>query len=56
MAKMVSDVFGNGNSKVVFDIPEKNEYGYAPDTKLFLSSDTYKEKAKNHAIEVLQRF
>ena len=26
------------------------------DAKLFLSSDTYKEKAKKHAIEVLQRF
>lgn len=37
MAKMVVDKFSNGNSKVIFDIPLENKYGYAADTKLKLS-------------------
>lgn len=38
MAQMVAEEFSKGMSKVVFDIPEGNEYGYAPDTKMQLSS------------------
>lgn len=38
MACMVAREFSNGKSEVVFDIPEGNDYGYAPDTKLRLSS------------------
>jgi len=38
MAQMVADTLSGGKSKVIFDIPEGNTYGYAPDTKLRLSS------------------
>ena len=38
MACMVAEKFSNGKSKVIFDIPEGNEYGYAPYTRLKLSS------------------
>ena len=39
MAALVAQTIGNGQCKVVFDIPENgNAYGYAPDTKLFMSS------------------
>lgn len=39
MAELVVNKFSNGRSKVVFDIPKENKYGYAPDTKLKLSSE-----------------
>ena len=39
MARMVADKFSEGRSKVVFDIPNGNQYGYAPETKLRLSSE-----------------
>lgn len=39
MAQMVASEFSNGKSKVVFDIPTSNVYGYAPDTKLKLSNE-----------------
>ena len=38
MASMVAENFSDGKSKVVFDISEGNEFGYAPQTKLKLSS------------------
>lgn len=38
MACMVADEFSEGKSSVEFDIPEENKFGYAPDTKLKLSS------------------
>ena len=38
MASMVAERFSRGQSKVVFDIPENNLYGYAPETRLKLSS------------------
>lgn len=39
MAQMVADEFSKGKSKIVFDIPEVNQYGYAPDTKMRLSAE-----------------
>lgn len=39
MARMVASEFGQGKCKVVFDIPETNEFGYAADTKMRLSSE-----------------
>lgn len=39
MAQMVAHEFSNGKSKVIFDIPTDNVYGYAPDTKLKLSNE-----------------
>lgn len=38
MARLVADKFSAGKSKVVFDIPKDNMYGYAPDTKMRLSA------------------
>ena len=38
MADLVARHFSNGKSKVVFDIPQNNSFGYAPDTKMRLSS------------------
>ena len=38
MAQMVVEQFSNGKSSVVFDIPKDNKFGYAPETKLRLSS------------------
>lgn len=43
MAQLVSENFGKGQSKVVFDIPQNIlTYGYAQDVKLHLSSDKMK--------------
>lgn len=39
MAQMVASSFSEGKSKVIFDIPEGNYYGYAPATKMQLSSE-----------------
>ena len=38
MAKMVCENFSDGKSKLVFDIPKENSFGYAADTHLKLSS------------------
>ena len=38
LAQTVVNVIGNDTSQIVFDIPDDNQYGYAPDTKLKLSS------------------
>ncbi|MDO5154698.1 MAG: NAD-dependent epimerase/dehydratase family protein [Eubacteriales bacterium] len=43
MAKMVADTIGNGDVKVVFDIPEDQlTYGYAPDVAMHLNADKLK--------------
>lgn len=39
MAELVAEQFSGGRSRVVFDIPEENTFGYAPDTKLHLSAE-----------------
>ena len=38
MAQLVIDVYESSKSKVVFDIPETNVFGYAPNTTMKLSS------------------
>lgn len=38
MADMVAKTFSDGRSRLVFDIPEGNAFGYAPDTKMRLSA------------------
>ena len=42
MAQMVAEMFSDGKSKVVFDIPKGNQYGYAPDTQMRLSGEKLK--------------
>lgn len=39
MAQMVCERLSDGRSRVVFDIPAENTYGYAADTKMKLSAD-----------------
>ena len=39
MAELVSQTISNGRSKVVFDIPPENSYGFAPETKMKLSAE-----------------
>jgi len=39
MAQMCASTLAAGKIGVVFDIPENNKYGYAPDTKMRLSSE-----------------
>lgn len=39
LAEMVANILSGHRSKVVFDIPEGNQYGYAPETKLRLSGE-----------------
>lgn len=39
MAQMVAQEFSGGRSRVVFDIPEGNKFGYAPDSKMRLNSE-----------------
>lgn len=43
MAKLVSDKIAKGNIKTVFDIPNENTYGYAPDVELRLSGSKLKK-------------
>lgn len=38
MAEMVANRIAHGRIKVVYDIPEEEQYGFAPDTELRLSS------------------
>ena len=43
VASMVSEEIAEGKIKVIFDIPEQNAFGYAPDTKMRLSSKKINE-------------
>lgn len=43
MAQMVAEKFSDGRSKVTFEIPEGNQYGYAPDTKMRLSGENLRK-------------
>lgn len=43
MAQLVATVVSSGRSKVEFDIPVNNQYGYAPSTGMRLSSDALRE-------------
>lgn len=43
MAQMVAERVANGKIRVVYDIPEENQYGYAADTGLRLSGEKMRE-------------
>ncbi len=58
MAKMVAEELSDGKSKVIFDIPDGNAYGYAPDTKMQLSAKKMNElgwKAEVPLVEMYRR-
>lgn len=56
MAQMVADEFSKGKSKVVFDIPEGNQYGYAPDTKMQLSAEKLRSLGWNPEIDLINMY
>ena len=56
MAKLVAENFSGGKSKVVFDIPEGNKYGYAPETKMHLSSQKLKELGWEPEVDITEMY
>lgn len=56
MAKMVAKEFSNGKSKVIFEIPEGNQFGYAPDTKMRLSSKKLRELGWKPEISLVEMY
>ena len=56
MAKLVADNFSGGKSRVVFDIPEGNKYGYAPETKMHLSSQKLKELGWEPEVDITEMY
>lgn len=56
MAQMVADEFSKGKSRVVFEIPEGNQYGYAPDTKMRLSAEKIKSLGWNPEVSLIEMY
>lgn len=56
MAHMVASNFSGGRSKVVFDIPEGNRYGYAPETKLRLSAKKLEKLGWKPEVSLLEMY
>lgn len=56
MAQMVAKEFSHGKSKVVFEIPEGNRFGYAPDTKMHLSSKKIRELGWQPEIPLVEMY
>jgi len=58
MAMLVVENFSEGKSKVVFDIQKENKYGYAPETKMRLSSEKLRKlgwKAEVGLVDMYRR-
>ena len=56
MAAIVAENFSEGKSKVVFDIPEGNKYGYAPVTKMRLSAEKLSKLGWRPEIEIIESY
>ncbi len=57
MANMVADNFGNGNVKVVYDIPnDAMSYGYAPEVKMHLSGDKLKKLGWRAEVDLIEAY
>lgn len=56
MAQMVADKFSVGKSQLIFDIPQKNAFGYAPDTKLRLSSEKLNRLGWNATVNLEEMY
>lgn len=52
MAELVKDVVANGEIEVLIDIPQNENMGYAPDTRLFLDSGKLQELGWNPEIDL----
>ena len=53
---MVCEFFSCGKAKVVFDIPEKNIYGYANNYKMKLNSDKLQRLGWKPQIGLIQAY
>ncbi len=56
MAKLVIDAFSDGKSKLVFDIPESNVFGYAPQTKMRLSGEKLRALGWEPSVGMLEAY
>lgn len=56
MAQMVADKFSDGKSQVVLDIPEDNQYGYAPITKMRLSSERLRKLGWQPEVSLVETY
>lgn len=56
MAEMLVSAYPDSGSKVVFDIPEGNIYGYAPDSKLNLSGEKIQSLGWKPTYDLQQMF
>lgn len=56
MAQLVAKEFSDGKSKVVFDIPEDNIYGFAPDTGIKLSAAKLRDLGWTPEVNLLDMY
>lgn len=56
MAKMVASKLADDKIDVKLDIPQENKYGYAKDTKLFLSSEKLRRLGWTPTVELQEAF
>ncbi len=56
MAKLVIDAFSDGRCKLVFDIPESNVFGYAPQTKMKLSGEKLRNLGWQPKVGMLEAY
>lgn len=56
MAQLVAEHFSCGKSRVVFDIPESNTFGYAPGTKLHLSGEKLRKLGWQPEVDLTEMY
>ncbi len=56
MAKLVINEFSDGKSKLVFDIPDSNVFGYAPQTKMKLSGEKLQTLGWNPRVGMIEAY
>ena len=54
MADLVAENFSSGRSTVVFDIPDDNTFGYAPQTKMKLSAQKMKNLGWQPEVDLIE--
>lgn len=56
MAELVADKICNNKIKVIYDLPENDNFGYAPDTKLFLSSEKLRKLGWKPTVNLIDSY
>lgn len=56
MAELVAENFSNGRSQVVFEIPDGNKFGYAPETKIRLSSEKLQSLGWKPEVDIVEMY